>query len=237
MAELRVPPPPRRRRGRASDLRRRQLARHPSAAGQVLPDLGPRRGPSPGPGRGRRRGRGPRRPAGDLAVALLDQRRRHHGALRHPDRRLRPRPRGTRPHHPGDGSRSKTSSRPPPSTRSSPRCWPARPSQPLRHQDTKAYTKNDAFTSDGGHRIRNRRCSVFCAFGLGTRSPGVGLRRMPGLRIPERGLAFKRQHVLPIQYKEHRSNPGFASTFWSKILSCSKSKRWKPWPKFTPPSF
>ncbi len=50
-----------------------------------------------------RRGRNPRRPAGDLALALLDQRRRHHGALRHPHGRIRPRPRGTRPHHPGEG--------------------------------------------------------------------------------------------------------------------------------------
>ena len=76
------PSPPRRRRCRAPEIRRRQLARHPRTAGQVLPDLGPRGRPPPRPGSGGGRNRSPRQPARDLALALLHQRCRHHGPLR-----------------------------------------------------------------------------------------------------------------------------------------------------------
>ena len=62
-----------------------------------------------------RRRRGPPRPAEDLPLALLHQRRRHHGNPRHPDRRLRPRLEELA-HTTERTSKSKTSSKPPPST-------------------------------------------------------------------------------------------------------------------------
>ncbi len=70
-----------------------------------------------GPGRRRGRRRGSSRTAEDLPLALFHQRCRHHGDPRHPHRRLRPRPRGARPHNPRTRQNRRSRPRPPPSIR------------------------------------------------------------------------------------------------------------------------